>query len=231
MGPAVSTASAGRRERARTDVRRAPHKQVRDRAALDALLDAALVAHVAVVEDGPDGVPQPFVVPVGVARDGDRLLLHGSTASRAFRVLAAGAPTCATVTILDGVVVARSQFESSMNYRSAMVLGRCTQLEGVDKEKALAVLSERLLPGVDGQRTPTRKEYAATSILALPLDEWSLKVSDKDGPEDVPTDVDRPVWAGIVPLRHVWGEPVDAPDLGVAAAPYAAIADWPEGRS
>ncbi|WP_198955396.1 pyridoxamine 5'-phosphate oxidase family protein [Kineosporia sp. R_H_3] len=220
-----------RRGRARTDVRRAPQKQVRDRAALDALLDCALVAHLAVVETSAEGAVQPYVVPVGMARDGDRLLVHGSTASRAFRALAAGAPTCATVTILDGVVVARSQFESSMNYRSAMVLGRCTELVGEDKERALAVLSEHLLPGLTEQRTPTRKESAATSVLALPLEEWSLKVSAKGGPEDDPADLDRQTWAGIVPLHHTWGEPVDAPDL---AAPYpvpAQIADWPQGRT
>jgi hypothetical protein len=166
-----------------------------------------------------------------MARDGDRLLVHGSTASRAFRALAAGAPTCATVTILDAVVVARSQFESSMNYRSAMVLGRCTELTGEDKERALAVLSEHLLPGLTTQRTPTRKESAATSVLALPLEEWSLKVSAKDGPEDDPTDLDREVWAGIVPLHHTWGEPVAAPDL---AAPYPVppqIAGWQDGRT
>lgn len=230
------TAAPGTRgPRARTDVRRAPEKQVRDRAALDALLDVALVAHVAVVEPaGPDDDPRdvrPFVVPMGTARDGDRLLLHGSTASRAIRALAAGAPTCATVTVLDGVVVARSQFESSMNYRSAMVLGRCAELTGDDKARALAVLSERLLPGVEGQRPPTRKELAATSVLALPLTEWSLKVSDKPGPDDVPADLDRPVWAGVVPLRHVWGEPVPAPDLAAPVPPPAAIGSWPQGRS
>lgn len=214
--------------RPRTDVRRAPHKQVRDRAALDDLLDAALVAHVAVVEDG-----QPFVVPLGCARDGDRLLLHGSTGSRAFRALADGAPTCATVTILDAVVVARSQFESSMNYRSAMVLGRCTELSGVDKEAALTVLAERLLPGVDWQRPPSRKELAATSVLALPLAEWSLKVSDKAGPEDEPSDVALPVWAGVVPLRSTWGVPRPAPDLpdGVDLAAPQAVLGWPGGRA
>jgi nitroimidazol reductase NimA-like FMN-containing flavoprotein (pyridoxamine 5'-phosphate oxidase superfamily) len=222
----VSSTNGSRRERQRTDVRRAPEKQVRDRSALDAVLDAALVAHVAVVEDG-----HPFVVPLGCARDGDRLLLHGSTASRAFRTLAAGAPTCATVTLLDGVVIARSQFESSMNYRCAMVLGSCTELAGAEKEAALALLSARLLPGVEGQRPPTRKELAATSILALPLHEWSLKISAKDGPDDEPADLDRPAWAGVVPLRHVWDAPVDSPDLRVAIAPPAAVAGWPEGRS
>jgi nitroimidazol reductase NimA-like FMN-containing flavoprotein (pyridoxamine 5'-phosphate oxidase superfamily) len=226
----VTDAPAGRATRERTQVRRAPDKQVRDRSALDEVLDAALVAHVAVV-DPSEADGQPYVVPLGVARDGDRLLLHGSTASRALRALAAGAPTCATVTILDAVVIARSQFESSMNYRSAMVLGRCTELAGEEKRRALAALSQRLLPGVEGQRPPTRKELAATSIVALPLAEWSLKVSGKAGPDDEPSDLDREVWAGVVPLRHVWGEPVDAPDLRVDVRPPAALATWPEGRS
>ncbi len=214
--------------RGRTDVRRAPEKQVRDRAALDALLDAALVAHVAVVDDG-----LPYVVPLGCARDGDRLLLHGSTGSRAFRALAAGAPTCATVTILDGVVVARSRFESSMTYRSAMVLGRCTALDGDDKEAALETLSRSLLPGVDWQRPPNRKELAATTILALPLDEWSLKVSAKAGPDDEPDDVALPVWAGVVPLVHAWGPAQPAPDLHPDVDPVApqAVRDWPQGRA
>lgn len=210
----------------RTAVRRAPEKQVRDRTALDALLDAALVAHVAVVDDG-----LPYVVPLGCARDGDRLLLHGSTGSRAFRALAAGAPTCATVTILDGVVVARSQFESSMNYRSAMVLGRCTPLQDEDKAAALEVLARHLLPGMEQQRRPTRKEVAATSILALPLREWSLKVSAKDGPDDDPGDLDLPVWAGVVPLRHGWGEPRPAPDLRGTYPVPPAVSTWPEGRT
>lgn len=233
--PTASPAPRGRRSTARTQVRRAPHKQVRDRAALDALLDAALVAHLAVVEptspDDPDGAPQPYVVPVGMARDGDRLLVHGSTASRAFRLLATGVPTCATVTILDGVVVARSQFESSMNYRSAMILGRCTELSGEAKARALDVLSEHLLPGLTTQRTPTKKELAATSVLALPLDEWSLKVSAKAGPEDDPSDLDRPVWAGIVPLHHTWGTPLDAPDLAAAYPVPDAVGGWVDGRT
>lgn len=219
-----------RAPRERTEVRRAPEKQVRERAALDALLDHALVAHLAVVDD--DG--QPYVLPLACARDGDRLLVHGSTASRALRALAAGAATCATVTVLDGVVVARSQFESSMNYRSAMVLGRCHLLEGEEKERALAVLSEHLLPGVQGQRPPSAKELAATAILALPLREWSLKVSAKAGPDDAPQDADRQTWAGVVPLHHVWGEPLTAAGLPahVAGLPApAAIATWPDGRS
>ena len=197
-----------------------------DRETLEALLDAALVAHLAVV----DSSGQPFVVPAGFARDGDRLLLHGSNASRLFRSLAAGVPTCATVTVVDGVVVARSQFESSMHYRSAMVLGRCERLTGAAQQAALAALAARLLPGLDGAREPSAKELAATMVLALPLAEWSLKVS-AGPPDDAPSDLDREVWAGVVPLQHGWGEPVPAPDLRPGIGVPAALASWPAGRA
>ena len=216
--------------RARTEVRRLPDKQVRDRAALDAVLDAALMVHVCVLDRSESGL-QPFVIPLGCARDGDRLLVHGSTASRAFRQLAEGEPTCATVTLLDGVVVARSHFESSMHYRSAMLLGRFTLLHGEAKRAALALLAERLLLGLTDARPPSVKELRATSVLEMPIEEWSLKVSDSP-PEDPDEDVERPVWAGVVPMRHVWGPPVDAPDLlpGLTA-PTEALARWPEGRA
>jgi nitroimidazol reductase NimA-like FMN-containing flavoprotein (pyridoxamine 5'-phosphate oxidase superfamily) len=206
-------------------VRRLPAKQVRDRSALDALLDTALVAHVAVVDDG-----QPFVVPMAFARDGERMLVHGSTGSRAFRLLASGAPACATVTVVDAMVVARSHFESSMHYRSAMVLGRFTRLAGTARREALAVVAGRLLPGLQGAREPSAKELAATSVLSLALDEWSLKVSDSP-PEDAPEDLERQVWAGVVPLHHVWGEPVPAPDLLPGLAPPDVSALWPAGRT
>jgi uncharacterized protein len=213
------------RQRDRTTVRRLPEKQVRDRSALDTVLDAALAVHVAVVDGG-----RPYVVPMGCARDGDELLVHGSTASRTMRALAAGLPTCATVTLLDGVVVARSQFESSMQYRCAMVLGSFAVLHGAEKARGLAVLGRRLLPGVTGQREPSSSELAATAVLALPLTTWSLKVSDGD-PDDAREDLDRPVWAGVVPLRHVWGDPVPAPDLLPGLDVPAAVRDWPEGRA
>jgi nitroimidazol reductase NimA-like FMN-containing flavoprotein (pyridoxamine 5'-phosphate oxidase superfamily) len=206
-------------------VRRLPDKQVHDRRVLDQLLDAALVAHVAVVEDD-----QPFVLPVAVARDGDRLIIHGSTASRLFKALAAGAPTCVTVTLVDGLVLARSQFESSMHYRSAMLLGRCTALEGDDKARALLVLTEHLMPGRTADaREASAQELKATTVLALPITEWSVKVADGP-PDDADSDLDRPVWAGTVPLRRSWGEPVEAPDLRVEASVPSYVRAWPSNR-
>jgi nitroimidazol reductase NimA-like FMN-containing flavoprotein (pyridoxamine 5'-phosphate oxidase superfamily) len=212
-----------RRPLPRTQVRRLPEKQVRDRDVLDRLLDAALVGHVAVVDD--EG--QPFVLPVALARDGNRLLVHGSTASRLFRLLAAGAPTCLTVTAVDGLVLARSQFESSMHYRSAVVLGRCTVLDGPEKAAALRTLTEHLMPGRGADaREASVKELGATTVLALPLDEWSVKVSDGP-PDDAEDDLDRPVWAGVVPVQRGWGEPVAAPDLRFDVPVPSYVAAWP----
>jgi len=193
----------------RTRVRRLPEKAVVDRAGLHAVLDAGFVAHVSV--GGPDG--QPYVVPVAYARDGERVLFHGSTGSRLFRGLAAGEPTCLTVTLLDGFVLARSVFESSMNYRSAMVLGVCHELTGAKKLDALQRITDHLLPGRWAEdRHPSAKELAATTVLALTLDETSVKVSDGP-PDDPPEDVTRQVWAGVVPLTQRFGRPVAAPDL------------------
>jgi len=197
----------------RTRVRRIPEKAVQDRATVETVLDAGLVAHVAIVDEGG----QPYVVPVAYARDGDRLLFHGSTGSRLFRRLAEGAPTCVTVTLLDGLVLARSAFESSMHYRGVMALGTCTVLEGDDRDRALRLISDHLLPGRwDDIRPPSTKELAATLVLALPLDEVSAKVSDTM-PEDDPQDVDRPVWGGIVPITESFGTP--QPDERGAAYP------------
>jgi uncharacterized protein len=215
-----------RRPRLRTDVRRLPVKQVRERAVLDALLDAAFVAHVAILDEAG----QPAVVPLAMARDGDTLLVHGSTASRAFRYLATGAATCVAVTIVDGVVVARSQFESSLQYRSAMLFGSFAPLTGAPKAKGLQVLATHLLPGLDGPRTPTEPELKATSLLAMAIEEWSVKVSARP-PQDKPEDVDRASWAGVVPLQHSFGPPVDAPDLGPGLTVPEAIGSWPSGRA
>ena len=193
---------------ARTDVRRLPEKQVRDLASLHAILDEALHASVGFEVEG-----QPFVLPMACARDGDALLLHGSTGSRLMRALAAGAPVCVSVTHLDGLVDARSAFESSMRYRSATVLGTATEVAADEKLHALEVLTEHLLPGRWAElRAPRPKELAATSVLQVPLDEWSVKVGD-GFPDDPDEDLDEPVWAGVVPMRVAYDDPVDAPDL------------------
>jgi nitroimidazol reductase NimA-like FMN-containing flavoprotein (pyridoxamine 5'-phosphate oxidase superfamily) len=191
---------------ARTRIRRLPEKAAHDRADLDAVLDASRVAHLAFVHDG-----HPVNVPVACARDGDRLLLHGSTGSRLFRALATGAPVCATATLLDGMVLARSAFESSMHYRSAMVFGVATEVE--EKEAALRAMSEAWMPGRWATlRAPRAKELAATMVLALPLTEWSVKISAGD-PDDPLEDLDEPVWAGVLPIVSSYGEPRPAPDL------------------
>ena len=196
-------------EPSRTQVRRLPEKAVHDVRALHAVLDAAHVAHVAVVQDG-----QPYVIPMACARDGDRLLLHGSTASRLMTTLAAGGPTCATVTLLDGLVYARSAFESSMHYRSATILGSAARVPADEMLNAVRMLTEHLLPGRwEELRAPPRKALAATLVVALPLQEWSVKVSDGP-PSDPDDDLAAPVWAGVLPLRLAAGTPVDAPDLG-----------------
>lgn len=178
----------------------------RDR--LDELLDSALIAHVGlVVEDGP------LVIPTIFARDGDRILLHGSTGSRWLRALAAGAPVCVTITALDGIVVARSAFESSMRYRSACLFGTCTALEAEETARALALFTEAVLPGRAAEIRPsTARELAATLVVALPIDQWSLKVSD-GWPEDPEGDVAGEAWAGVVGLRTAYEQPTPAPDL------------------
>lgn len=179
----------------------------------------------AVVTDG-----QPFVIPVAYARRGDEVLFHGSSASRLFTSLAAGQPTCLTVTLLDGLVLARSAFESSMNYRSAMVIGVARRLEGDDELDALRVITEHLIPGRWQEiRHPAPKERAATITLALSLDECSVKMRS-GGPDDVPADLTDPVysrvWAGHVPLHESFGHPVsdDLSDGETPVPPY--VLDW-----
>ncbi|MDX6357586.1 MAG: uncharacterized protein QOH37_640 [Nocardioidaceae bacterium] len=195
---------------------RLPELASTDRAALDLLLDSALVGHFGLVAD--DG--RPVVIPTAVIRDGDRVLAHGSTGSRWMRMLAGGAPTALSVTAYDGLIVARSAFESSIRYRSAVLFGTCTAVTD-DKERVLDLVTERLLPGrVAEVRRPTKAELAATLVLALPIDDWSLKVSD-DWPEDGPDDVAGPAWAGVVPLTSSYAAPLRAPDLadGIAVPP------------
>jgi nitroimidazol reductase NimA-like FMN-containing flavoprotein (pyridoxamine 5'-phosphate oxidase superfamily) len=199
-----------------TKVRRLPELAVHDRGVLYALLDEALVAHVGICDESG-----PVVLPMAAARAGDVLLVHGSTGSRLMRALAAGVPACATVTLLDGAIYARSAFTSSMRYRTGVVFGSFRPV--ADQLAALQVLTEHLLPGRWAElRAPTPKELAATLVLGVPLTEWSLKISD-GWPDDEPADLDAPAWAGVVPFRPGWGDPVDAPDLRPGRLPSAAV--------
>lgn len=187
---------------------RLPELASTHRAALDRLLDSVLVGHFGLVAD--DGTPA--VIPTAVIRDGDRVLAHGSTGSRWMRRLATGVPTALAVTSYDGLVVARSAFESSIHYRSAVLFGRCAPVTD-DKQHVLDLITERLLPGrVAEIRRPTTAELAATLVLSLPIEDWSLRIFD-GWPEDGPDDVAGPAWAGVVPLRQVYDEPLPAPDL------------------
>jgi nitroimidazol reductase NimA-like FMN-containing flavoprotein (pyridoxamine 5'-phosphate oxidase superfamily) len=180
-----------------------------DRGSLDALLDEVRVAHVGIVDDSGS----PVVLPVAVARDGDRLLLHGSTGSPWLRRAAAGVDACVTVTTVEALVVARSAFESSIHYRSAVLFGRCAPVPEQVKERALDRLTDALIPGrVSELRRPTPKELAATVVLAMPIERWSMKMSAAP-PDDPPEDVAGDAWAGVVPVRRRYDDPVPAPDL------------------
>ncbi|WP_262852343.1 pyridoxamine 5'-phosphate oxidase family protein [Mumia quercus] len=200
----------------RTDVTRLAGKQRHDRTELDGLLDSARVCHVGLVVD--DG---PLVVPTAFARDGDRFLLHGSTGSPWMRAAAGGAPLSVAVTALDGIVVARSAFESSLHYRSAVLFGTASVVPPEQRVAALDRLTDALIPGRAREVRPsTARELAATLVLAMPIARWSLKVSD-GWPEDEDVDVAGDAWAGVVPLRETAGDPRPAPDLrsGISLPP------------
>jgi uncharacterized protein len=187
---------------------RLPEKQTHDLAELHRLLDDTYLGHVA-HRDGDE----VSVTPTAVVRVDDSLVWHGSTGSRWMRLLAAGTPVAVSITSMDAVVVARSRFESSFWYRSAVVRGFPAVLEGDAKLRALDVLVERILPGrLAETRDSDAKELAATMVLALPLDDWVLKVSD-GWPEDTEADVAGDAWAGVVPVRAVHDAPRPAPDL------------------
>jgi nitroimidazol reductase NimA-like FMN-containing flavoprotein (pyridoxamine 5'-phosphate oxidase superfamily) len=191
-------------------VTRLGEKQTASREALDALLASTPLATIALVRDG-----HPTVFPTGFTRVGDDLVVHGSTGSPWLRALAAGAPAAVSVTTLDGVVVARSGFESSFHYRSAVLFGAFEPVPEADKVRYLDALTEAFIPGrVAELRPSTRKEIAATLALrmAITTDNWSLKVS-AGWPEDPDSDVAGDAWAGVVPMTTVYGDPRPAPDL------------------
>jgi uncharacterized protein len=183
-------------------VKREPQRGVYDRETIDAILDEALVCHLGFAVDG-----QPYVIPTLHARIGDLLYVHGSAASRMLRHAASDARICVTVTLLDGLVLARSVFNHSIDYRSVVVLGTPTLVEDVDeKREALHAFTDHIAPGRwEEARQPTDQELKATWILSVPLDEASAKIRTGP-PEDEPEDLDLPVWAGVVPI-HLAAEP------------------------
>jgi len=202
----------------RTRIRRLPQRAAYDRATIDSILDEALVCHLGIVWDDA-----PLVVPTLQARVGDDLYVHGSAASRTLRALAGGIEICLTVTLVDGLVLARSAFHHSVNYRSAMLFGRAELLEAAEeKRRALEAFTEKLVPGRWPEvRPPSPKELKATAVLRLPIGEASAKV--RSGPPlDDEEDYERDVWAGVIPLgvRRLWPEPDAELKSGVELPAY-----------
>jgi len=199
----------------RTRLVREADRAVYDREAAYRILDEGFLCHVGFAVEG-----QPFVIPTSYGRKGDSLLIHGSAASRMLRQMKEGVPVCITVTLLDGLVLARSIFNHSMNYRSVVVLGKATLVEDpAAKIEALRLLSEHIIPGRwADSRQPNERELKATSILRVPIEEFSAKV--RKGPVvDDEEDYSFPTWAGVVPLEMVPGEPVDDARLQPGQSP------------
>ncbi len=188
----------------RTRIKRVPERAITDIKIRNEILDLSVLAHVAIADESG----QPFVIPMGFARDGERLLLHGSAASRLMKILATGTKAAVEVTILDGLVFARSAFESSMNYRSVIAFGSAKLLTGAEKEVALDILTEKLFPGRSSEVRPMKPdEVKATIIVEFALTETSVKV--RSGPhEDRPEDLALPIWAGVLPLTKVALDPI-----------------------
>ncbi|MGC3993647.1 MAG: pyridoxamine 5'-phosphate oxidase family protein [Propionicimonas sp.] len=208
-----------------TELTRKPDRGRQDRADLDVVLDAMPVGTLSTVVDG-----RPWVVPMLFCRDGDRLLLHGSTGAGALRHVAAGSPAALSVVHLDGIVVADSTFESSANYRSAVVYGSLSPIEGDEKDAGLRKLSDAILPGRTTEVRPsTGKELAATLAMSMPIVEGSWMVKTRSGPPSEPGDPN--VWEGVVPLGLTVGPPEPAPWLSAGVpvpASVRALADgWP----
>ena len=212
------------RPTARTSLRRLPERARYDSETVHSILDEAFICHVGFVVDG-----QAYALPTGYARVGDTLYLHGSTGSRLG--LRPGMDVCVTVTLLDGIVLARSVFHHSFQYRSVMVLGRTRLVsDSAEKEAALTALVEHFVPGRSAEARPgNRRELVATAVLAVPLEEVSAKMRTGD-PKDEEEDYALPVWAGILPLALTPGKPVPDSRLDpiVPVPPY--VTGWDRGR-
>jgi len=197
---------------ARTSVMRHPERGAYDRSTIFAILDDGFLCHAGFVHED-----QPFVIPTLYCRVGDTLYLHGSPLSRMIGCLGDGIPLCITVTLLDGIVLARSAFASSVNYRSVIVLGQGRAVTDSDeKQRAMQALVEQVVPGRSGDaREPNPRELAATAVIAVSLDEASAKVRSGP-PKDAAADLELSVWAGEVPLHLVMGQPIPDPELAPA---------------
>jgi nitroimidazol reductase NimA-like FMN-containing flavoprotein (pyridoxamine 5'-phosphate oxidase superfamily) len=203
-----------------TEVKRHPERGAYDRATIDSILDEALICHVGFMVGG-----RPFVIPTIHARDGDNLYIHGSPGSRMLRTTKEGVDICVTVTLLDGLVLARSVYNHSMNYRSVVVLGRAHEVtDQEEKLRAMQRVVEHVVPGrwADARR-PNDGELKGTTILSLPLDEASAKIRNGP-PTDDDADLELPVWAGVIPLGIESSKPL--PDAGVDSAPPAYAAEY-----
>jgi nitroimidazol reductase NimA-like FMN-containing flavoprotein (pyridoxamine 5'-phosphate oxidase superfamily) len=203
----------------RTTLKRLPQRGIYDREIINQILDEAFVCHVGFVVDD-----QPFVIPTGYARSGDKLIIHGSQASRMLRMVGQGIQICVTVTLIDGLVLARSAFHHSMNYRSVVILGHATMIEDEQqKVAALRALSEHMIPGRWADvRAPNQKEIQQTTVLSLPISQASAKV--RTGPPlDDEEDYGLPIWAGVIPLKLIGESPLADPRLpkNLSAPAYA----------
>jgi uncharacterized protein len=204
-------------------VRRKTERADYRRDSANAILDEALVVHVGISVDG-----QPFVIPMAFGRDGDRLILHGSRATRLLKALRDGAPVCVTATVVDDIVLARSQFHTSMNYRSVVVVGVPRAIEGPEeKRQAMTAMIEHVAPGRSIEaRPPTDAELRQITVVEVPIDTASVKART-DGVVDDEEDLTLDIWAGVVPVSTQFGAPVPEPDLRAEIAvarsvtPYA----------
>jgi uncharacterized protein len=211
----------------RSKLRRLPKRGSQERELIYSILDEALIAHVGFMTDN-----QPFVIPMAYGRESDRLYLHGSSVSRLLKTLEQGVDVCLTVTLLDALVVARSLFHHSMNYRSVVLFGQAKLVESDDeKMTALKTFTEHMIPGrwADA-RTPNAQELKATTVLVLPIAEGSAKVRTGP-PNDDAEDYALPIWAGELPLKTIAGDPLDDPKLDRAIAVPENLANYHRGAT
>jgi len=210
----------------RTTHRRRPDRGSHERAVIDAILDEGLVCHVGFSAEG-----QPYVIPMTYARMGDRLVLHGAAGSRLLQALRDGAPVCVTVTLLDGLVLARSAMRHSVNYRSVVLLGKASEVQGeAERRAALRAVVEHVVPGRSAEvREPTEPELRATLVLVVPIEEASAKVR-KGPPIDDEEDYALGCWAGVLPLALTPGAPVADPRLAPGTPLSPTVSGYRRGR-